>query len=201
MKKLMFLSGLFLTLFLLSASTPVEAANTKSKTAKTVTKIEVIAPNEASPGATGDKAQINYALPYPGILVDHPLFFLKGLRDRIIESMIMEPNKKIEFSLLQADKYFGMGTFYLDQNKGELAKKVFTSSNMFSEKAVKQYMDLKSNGVTVPEELAGKVSNSILKRREVITDMQPAVRPDQKDIVKMMLDTLDKQHQNFSKSK
>ncbi len=67
---------------------------------------------EASPLAPSAKpTPINYTLPYPGILPDHPLYFLKSLRDLILTKLISNPVKKFEFDLLQADKKLNMAIF------------------------------------------------------------------------------------------
>ena len=59
-------------------------------------------PDNGSP-LVGKKETIDYALPYPGILIDHPLYFLKNIRDLIMERIITEPGKKVEFAILQSD--------------------------------------------------------------------------------------------------
>ena len=38
--------------------------------------------------------RVDYELPYPGLLPDSPLYFLKISRDRLIEFMIGDPIKK-----------------------------------------------------------------------------------------------------------
>lgn len=67
---------------------------------------------ESSPMApSATPAPINYTLPYPGILPDHPLYFLKSFRDAILSRLISNPVKKFEFDLLQADKKLNMAIF------------------------------------------------------------------------------------------
>ena len=46
----------------------------------------------------------NYLLPYPGMLPDNPLYMLKAMRDRVINFLIADSQKKAEFYLLQSDK-------------------------------------------------------------------------------------------------
>jgi len=45
-------------------------------------------------------------LPYPGMLSDHPLYFFKKARDKILEQFITVPNKKLEYYLFESNKYF-----------------------------------------------------------------------------------------------
>ncbi len=51
----------------------------------------------------------DYALPYPGILPNHPLYPLKQLRDNTLELLTRDNLKKAELHLLSADKKLQMG--------------------------------------------------------------------------------------------
>ncbi|MDO8621178.1 MAG: DUF5667 domain-containing protein [Candidatus Levybacteria bacterium] len=64
---------------------------------------------------------IKYDLAYPGILPDNPLYKLKVVRDKIVASLISDPNKKIEFYLLQTDKGILATAMLIDNNKVDLA--------------------------------------------------------------------------------
>ncbi|PIZ98613.1 MAG: hypothetical protein COX78_02915, partial [Candidatus Levybacteria bacterium CG_4_10_14_0_2_um_filter_35_8] len=64
-----------------------------------------------NPAATMD----NYELPYPGLLPDHPLYFLKMTRDKIIGFFISDPIKKAEFDILQSDKRLSAGVYLLNK--------------------------------------------------------------------------------------
>jgi hypothetical protein len=67
--------------------------------------------------------KIEYTLPYPGILPDHPLYFVKTLRDTILSRLISNPVKMAEFDLLQADKKLNMSIFLkMKQNAGLMHK-------------------------------------------------------------------------------
>ena len=54
--------------------------------------------------SSGKIIQIQYELPYPGILPDNPLYFLKAIRDNVLGFFITDPLKKADYSLLMADK-------------------------------------------------------------------------------------------------
>lgn len=77
-----------------------------------------------------------YELPYPGILPTHPLYFLKNLRDSIIESLITDPGKKVEFYVLQADKKLQMATMLTDSNKSSESTRILAQSYAHQKKAV-----------------------------------------------------------------
>jgi hypothetical protein len=72
--------------------------------------------------------QIEYALPYPGMLPDHPLYFLKNLRDHIMDFIIRDHIKKAEFNLLLSDKKLAMFTDLYNKNNFVAAKEILTES-------------------------------------------------------------------------
>lgn len=69
---------------------------------------------------------IQYDLPYPGIMLNHPLYFLKNIRDRIIEFFITDDYRRTEFYLLQSDKFMSMALAYFDQKQTDLAATALT---------------------------------------------------------------------------
>lgn len=72
--------------------------------------------------------EVEYALPYPGILPDNPLYSLKASRDRIISFFIADPVKKSEFDLLQADKRLQAGVFLLHKHHPDVDLAITTIS-------------------------------------------------------------------------
>ncbi len=108
----------------------------------------------------------NYALPYPGMLPDHPLFFLKQIRDRVMELLISDPIKKAEFYLLQADKRLSMALMY------DEGKKKDSVLFMIAED-IQYYMKLsdilKGQTTPVPGHVVSKIRSSLDKHIEVIT--------------------------------
>jgi len=84
---------------------------------------------ESSPIApTNAPSPVAYSLPYPGILPDHPLYFLKTVRDFILSKLISSPVKKVEFDLLQADKKLNMSIFLKMKAKNDLMQKINAES-------------------------------------------------------------------------
>ncbi|MBI3576483.1 hypothetical protein HY086_00365, partial [Candidatus Gottesmanbacteria bacterium] len=72
-------------------------------------------PTTIKPGNAMMVAKVEYLLPYPGILPDNPLYFLKAARDKIIEFLIADPVRKAEFYILQSDKRLGMTSMLLEK--------------------------------------------------------------------------------------
>lgn len=69
-----------------------------------------------------ESQRVDYNLPYPGILPDHPLYKLKVLRDKVVTFLIRDPIKKAEYHLLLADKRIYMSRLLVDKGKIALAK-------------------------------------------------------------------------------
>src|SRR3989344_1770388 len=69
-----------------------------------------------------ENKSVDYDLPYPGLLPDHPLYFLKMMRDSAIGFLISDPLKKAEFDLLQADKRLNSGLYLLHNDKDKNAE-------------------------------------------------------------------------------
>src|SRR3989337_1880549 len=64
---------------------------------------------------------IDYYLPYPGLLPDHPLYWLKMVRDRVRLWLAFNQVKKAELLLLYADKRLGASKAVAEGNKVALA--------------------------------------------------------------------------------
>lgn len=129
---------------------------------------------ESSPGTLiPTPSPIDYALPYPGILPDHPLFAIKALRDSLLSILIQDPVKKVEFSQLMTDKYINMATFLTEKGKLDMAIVTF-------KKAEKHLDQTKSQIEVLPQTNADQVGNvknkfikSLDKYDEVLTEIAP----------------------------
>lgn len=135
-----------------------------------------ISPNEAimikdSTDGAVIKEKSDYALPYPGILPDHPLYFLKDFRDKIIEMLVVDPERKAEFYLLQSDKFLNATQSLLDKNQTEKAQMILKQSSDKMTMAVAQLSDLKTNGRQVSAGSVDRITKSIEKHFEVLTDL------------------------------
>lgn len=136
-------------------------------------KVGVVNAQEASLSATPAASKISYALAYPGLLPDSPIYFLKAARDRVIAFFISDPIKKAEFELLQADKR--VEASYLLSQKGEekidLAKSTFSKAENYFEGAIVRANVAKSQGVNVSE-LAKKLADANSKHQEVLANIE-----------------------------
>lgn len=110
---------------------------------------------------------IEYQLPYPGLLPDSPLYFLKVTRDRIISFLIADPLKKGEFNLLQADKRLNAGVLLFQKGKQELAQSTISKGENYFEQAIQKIEEAKSQGQKT-DAFATKLSLSAKKHKEVL---------------------------------
>lgn len=73
-----------------------------------------------SPSPKPSVAVVNdYALPYPGLLPDSPLYVFKAIRDKLVSVLIKDPKKQAEFDLLQADKRIAAAMYLLQESRSK----------------------------------------------------------------------------------
>lgn len=80
----------------------------------------------------------HYNLPYPGILPDHPLYFVKSLRDRILLFVTADPVKAVELRRHLADKQLAMGQTLCDKGKIALCIRTIALGEQYLQQAVEQ---------------------------------------------------------------
>jgi hypothetical protein len=113
--------------------------------------------------------KVDYQLPYPGMLPDNPLYFVKQARDLILDKLIMDPVKKAEFYILQGDKRIAMGVALDASGKNSLGEQVISKGEKYMNNAVQSLLGLKSQGKEVPAFTVDHLSQSLAKHAEVLT--------------------------------
>jgi hypothetical protein len=113
--------------------------------------------------------QVDYELPYPGMLPDNPLYFLKQARDWMLDKLIVDPVKKAEFYILQGDKRLSMGIMLSASGKKTLGEQVISKGEKYMDNAVQSMLTLKSQGKDVPAYIVDHLSKSLAKHAEVLT--------------------------------
>ncbi|HVF69165.1 MAG TPA: DUF5667 domain-containing protein [Xanthomonadales bacterium] len=119
-----------------------------------------------------ESSGVNYQLSYPGLLPDHPLYFLKAGRDRIMSFFISKPLKKAEFNLIQADKRVE-ASFLLSKKGGDkidLAQSTFSKAENYFEDAIDNTAAAKAQGMNTIE-LSQKLHDSNQKHQQILKDM------------------------------
>ncbi len=187
-KQKLFAFVLLFTFFLVP-SVAFAKAPTPKATAAVATPSPVISGEVL--GTTTVK-KVDYLLPYPGILLDSPLYFLKQLRDVILERLIVDPIRKAEFYILQADKFVNMVVYLSDKGKAAFVGKALALAEKNSTQAVTSLVALKGNGVAIPARVTDRLEKALAKYTEVLTEVAAKVDASQKDAVARALTTFQK---------
>ena len=121
---------------------------------------------EAGPAVTSG---IDYALPYPGILPDSPVYFLKVWRDDAVLWLTRDSTEKSFFLLLMADKRLAAARMLTGKGeKGLGATTAVLAENYFS-RAVTQVENQQSGKRS--EGLLAKLAVAGAKHTEVIGEL------------------------------
>lgn len=126
-------------------------------------------------------AKVDYTLPYPGVLPDHPLYFMKRVRDAILEVLIMEPVRKSEFYILQGDKRLQMGIMLVEQKKFSLAETTVSKAEKYMEKAVVGLTTYKTSGGVIAPYVIEQAQKALAKHAEVLQELLEQVPEAQKN--------------------
>ena len=78
----------------------------------------------------------DYSLPYPGILPDHPLYFLKMFRDRIRLWLTRDSLSRAQLMLQYADKRVASSLALAEKGKAGLAGTTATKAEIYFEQAL-----------------------------------------------------------------
>lgn len=148
---------------------------------------------ESSNVKSEDK-KVEYQLPYPGLLPDNPLYFLKALRDAVIDFLISDPLKKADFYLLAADKRLNAGVYLVNtKNKYDLAESTISKGENYFEKAIAKTKEAKTQGMDI-EGIKNRLLVSSQKHQEVIMDLMT-----KNSKIKESFTTLLKRAENYEK--
>lgn len=122
--------------------------------------------------------KVDYTLPYPGILPDHPLYKLKVLRDKLIPLFISAPQKKVEFYLLQTDKGIEATRVLVKKGDIELAKE--TGLKAENNYTILSYI-VKANKLDISDKEYAKLYLAAEKHQDVLRTIISSVpKKDQK---------------------
>ena len=117
------------------------------------------------------KQNVNYDLPYPGLLPDHPLYKLKALRDKIIGFLISSVLKKAEFNLLQADKRLNAGVYLFNSKKTDLAITTISKAENYFHQAIAEIGKANNQGIDT-RSLTEKLLDASKKHQEIISSLE-----------------------------
>ncbi len=189
MKKLLIVVTVFVLIFILGP-VPVSASNGEMPALQT----EQLPPSvlQASPSTlqVTQQSSSEYVLPYPGILPDHPLYTLKNFRDSILELLISDPARKIDFYILQSDKEISAAQLLSVNGKNAYVKQTVEHATVYKEKALLQAKAIKSQGKEVPSFLIERLTHSIQKQNDIIIELVQNSDADTKKILQLQQEKL-----------
>lgn len=133
---------------------------------------------------TPKPSPVEYTLPYPGLLPDHPLYFLRAVRDTMQTFFVSGPIEKADFYLLQADKSIS-ASMLLSEKKGstELAAATAFEAEQYFEKAIETAIDAKKQGIDI-QEMTGKLVVANKKHKEIILHLKKGSEKETPDVYK-----------------
>ena len=134
-----------------------------------------------TPSATNEAKFMNvsYDLPYPGILPDSPLYFLKALRDNVINLFITDQIKKADYDLLMADKRLASSASLLNKGNYQLAITTLSKSGNYFDQAIQLAAQGGTKGKDVKFTL-DKLWVASQKHQQVIFQMSQKTKGDVK---------------------
>lgn len=131
----------------------------------------------------GESIEIDYYFRYPGrILPDHPLWFLKALRDRVWLLLTTNPSRKAELKLLFADKRVVSAKILFERGKPELGVSTLTKAEKYLEEACNLERENREKGLDTSEFLS-TLAKASLKHRQTIDEILKLAPEEAKPIV------------------
>jgi len=112
--------------------------------------------------------KVLYDLPYSGILPDHPLYFIKAFRDRVMELTTRDQMSKAQLLLLFADKRLNMALQLERNGKHKLALSTLSKSEKYLLRTAEILPQAKKQGAAPYVGFVNKIKLSSQKHKEII---------------------------------
>lgn len=129
---------------------------------------------------------VEYSLAWPGILPDNRLYKLKVLRNKIIERIIINPVKKIEFDLLMADKTIYASQLLMEKGEIELAKETALKGENYYSILAQDYNKALLGNKRIPSALDRKITLAARKHQEVFEKLEILAKREDKEIFQIV---------------
>lgn len=127
----------------------------------------------------------DYSLPYTGILPDHPLYFLKMIRDRIQLWLTRDTLKRADLLLHYADKRISASLDLAEKGKAGLAVTTATKAEKYLDRSLTEVMNLDSSDSEVVE-LYRKLYMASFKHKLVIFGIRSRIPTETTDVLNSM---------------
>ena len=125
---------------------------------------------------------VDYYLPYPGILPDHPMYWLKMIRDRVQLWLVGSSEAKAEKLLANADKRLGAGFQLIEGNKISLGVTTLTKAEKYLEQATQ--LGMSQEGAL---DLQKKLMKASQKHVEVLKLIREKTGDEHRGVVEQMI--------------
>ena len=159
----------YLLFFLLSVLFPSKILGVSPKPTPVPTSAVIIVEDQEAIPSFEKKPE--YILPYPGILPNHPLYVIKRFRDFILDRLIVDPVRKTEFTILQADKRLAMGILLIDKGDAVLAEEIISKGEKYLYKGIQLLIEEKKLGKEVPSYVLERLDASLQKHSEGLGEL------------------------------
>jgi hypothetical protein len=155
-----------LMLLIIVGSYPAYASTPASKSTGKIDAAVTQIPAEKTEAGMEKKSE--YPLPFPGILPDHPLYFLKRFRDQLMETLIVDPVSKAKFYILMADKHIQMVLLLVEKGSIALGSGMATKAEMYLSQAYERLQSLKTSEKELPGYMVEHLVNASSKHVEIL---------------------------------
>lgn len=133
-----------------------------------------------------DSAQVDYQLAYPGILPDHPLYWLKMVRDRVWGWLVRQPAAKSEWLLLMADKRLRSAQSLVEAGKNKLAVTTASKAEKYLERSVLKLKEAQVKGKEV-NDLPSNLKKATQKHYQVLKNLSEKTKGDEAADLRQLL--------------
>lgn len=149
-----------------------------------IASINYVFSQAPSPAPTNSPkpVEIDYNLPYPGMLSDNLLWPIKAVRDRIWLAVTINPSKKADLYLLLADKRLVDAKMLFEKGKPDLGTSVLTKAEKYLESAGKEEGIAKSEGMNTSDFLQRFIL-ATLKHRQVMDTIALSAPEDARPLI------------------
>lgn len=133
------------------------------------------------------RGEDEYPLLYPGLLPDHPLYFLKMVRDRIQLWLTRDPLARAQMLLSFADKRVASSLALAEKGKAGLAASTATKAELYLEQSAEEAQKAAERGVDVSE-FYSTYSRASRKHEQVLLGVLSRVPQEARDSVEQSLE-------------
>lgn len=135
--------------------------------------------------------QVTYPLPYPGILPDSPVYWLKMVRDRMLLILARTPEEKARKMLHYGNKRLAAAEKLLAKGKVKLGITTASKAEKYLEKAIWKWKEFES------KQMKSELQKALKKHHQVIKSFEDKFSNEE---IKGMLDRIQRGKEDLKAS-